>query len=197
MDGFKTIDPNVYFHVRIVLGMVLGLSITRLLSGVAGYVQHPRRQRLSWLHLGWTLLLFLMVIHFWWYEFHLRSIERMTFPIYFFVLVYGSAHFILCALLYPDDIEEYGGYEDYFLSRRAWFFGLLATMQALDLVDTAIKGDGYLAALGSEYPVRNVAFAVLSVAAILIRDRRFHLALVAVALLYEISWIWRLYDDLA
>jgi hypothetical protein len=132
MNQAHSVSPDVYFHVRIVLGMVLGLSLTRLLSGVAVYVQHPGRQPVSWLHLGWTLLMFLMVIHFWWFEFQLRGIERMTFPIYFFVLIYGSAWFILCALLYPSDIVEYDGYEDYFLSRRAWFFGIFAAMQGLD-----------------------------------------------------------------
>jgi hypothetical protein len=196
MNEAHTVNPDVYFHVRIVLGMVLGLSITRLLSGVAVYVQHPGRQPVSWLHLGWTLLMFLMVIHFWWFEFQLRGIERMTFPIYFFVLIYGSAWFILCALLYPSDIVEYDGYEDYFLSRRAWFFGIFAAMQGLDLVDTAIKGSAYFASLGWEYPVHNAVLAAAAIAAIAIRDRRFHLGFVAVAFLYEASWIWRLYDDL-
>lgn len=196
MNGVTTIDPNVYFHVRIVLGMVLGLSITRLLSGVAVYVQHPRRQRVSWLHLGWTLLMFLLVIHFWWYEFHLRTIQQMTFTIYGFVLVFASVHFMLCALLYPNDIEEYSGYEDYFMSRRGWFFGMFAALQGLDLVDTAIKGGDYFASLGPEYLFHNAALAGLAVAAIFIRDRRLHIIFMAAAFLYEASWIWRLYDDL-
>jgi hypothetical protein len=192
----QTIDPAVYFHVRIVLGIVLGLSIARLLSGVAVFVQHPGRYKVSWLHLGWTLLLFVLVIHFWWFEFQLRGIERMTFQIYLFVLLYCSAYFILCTLLYPNDVAEYDGYEDYFLSRRAWFFGLLAAVQGLDLIDTAIKGRDYIALLGLEYPLRNAAIAMLSIAAIFIGDRRFHLALVAALLVYEVWWIWRLYDDL-
>lgn len=196
MNQAHSVSPDVYFHVRIVLGMVLGLSLTRLLSGVTVYVQHPGRQSVSWLHLGWTLLMFLMVIHFWWFEFHLRGIERMTFPIYFFVLIYGSGWFILCALLYPSDIVEYDGYEDYFLSRRAWFFGVFAALQGLDLIDTEIKGSMYFASLGWEYPAHNAALAAAAIAAMAIRNRRFHLGFVAVALLYEVSWIWRLYDDL-
>ncbi len=197
MNETVHIDPNVYFHVRIVLGMVLGLSIARLLSGVAVYVQHPGRYRVSPLHLAWTLLLFVQVIHFWWFEFHLRSLPHMTFPIYFFVLIYGSAYFLLCSLLYPADIDEYAGYEDYFLSRRGWFFGILAGAQVLDLVDTAIKGEAYFQSLGFEHPMRNVVIAAACITAIFVRDRRFHLALVTIYLLYEASWIWRLYDDLS
>ncbi len=196
MNQVHAISADAYFHIRIVLGMVLGLSVTRLLSGVAVYIQHPGRQPVSWLHLFWTLMLFLLVIHFWWFEFQLRGLERVTFPIYFFVLIYGSAWFILCALLYPSDIDEYAGYEDYFLSRRAWFFGVFAAVQGIDLIDTAIKGRAYFASLGWEYPVRNAVFAAAALSAIFIRDRRFHLSFVVAALLYEASWIWRLYDDL-
>jgi hypothetical protein len=192
----QTIDPAAYFHVRIVLGMVLGLSVARLLSGVAVFVQHPGRYRLSWLHLGWTLQLFLLVIHFWWFEYQLRGIERMTFPIYVFVLIYCSSYFILCTLLYPNDIDEYSSYEDYFLTRRAWFFGLLAIVEVLDLVDTAIKGRDYFMSLGIEYPLRNLAIAVACITAIFVGNRRFHLALVAALFVSEAWWIWRLYDDL-
>ena len=34
---------------------------------------------------------------------------------------------LLASLLFPDDMSDYDGYEDYFLSRRRWFFGLFAT----------------------------------------------------------------------
>lgn len=192
----QTIDPAAYFHVRIVLGMVLGLSVARLLSGVAVFVQHPGRYKVSWLHLGWTLQLFLLVIHFWWFEYQLRSIAHMTFPIYFFVILYGSSYYILCTLLYPSDIDEYTGYEDYFLTRRTWFFGLLAAVEVVDLIDTAIKGRDYFLSLGIEYPLRNAAIGAACIAAIFIRNRTYHLALVAVLFAYEAWWIWRLYDDL-
>jgi len=191
-----TIDPGVYFHVRIVLGIILGLSITRLLSGAAAFIQHPGRHRISWLHLGWTLLMFLLVIHFWWFEFQLRMLERMTFEIYVFVIGYCSIYFLLCSLLYPNDIAEYAGYEDYFLSRRLWFFGLLALLYVADLADTAIKGQTYFESLGLEYPARNAAIVVLSLIAMFTAHRRFHYAFLLLGLIYQISWIVRLYNDL-
>jgi len=191
------IDPGAYFHVRIVLGMILGLSITRLLSGAAVFIQHPGRYRISWLHLGWTLLMFLLVIHFWWFEFQLRNLERMRFEIYVFVIFYCGIYFLLCSLLYPTDIAEYGSYEDYFLSRRKWFFGLLALLFAADMVDTAIKGQAYLQAHGTEYFLRAGATIAASIAAMFIASRRFHVAFLVVMLVYQASWIVRFYDDLS
>lgn len=36
-------DP-VYLHIRVVLSIILGLSITTLLRGLAGIIEHPKRR---------------------------------------------------------------------------------------------------------------------------------------------------------
>jgi hypothetical protein len=34
---------EIFTHVRIVMGMIIGLGLTRLLNGTSRLVQHPRR----------------------------------------------------------------------------------------------------------------------------------------------------------
>ncbi len=34
---------EAYSHIRAVMGMVVGLSLARLLTGLAGFVQHPKK----------------------------------------------------------------------------------------------------------------------------------------------------------
>lgn len=51
-------------------------------------------------------------------------------------------------------MDDYDGYRDYFLSRRKWFFGILALTYVADIADTWLKGSAYLASFGWEYPVR-------------------------------------------
>jgi len=46
----------------------------------------------------------------------------------------------LCTLLFPSDLKDYAGYEDYFLSRRRWFFDILAATYVADVIDTSLKG---------------------------------------------------------
>ena len=53
------------------------------------------------------------------------------------------------------------GYQDYFLSRRRWFFGFAALTEALDVVDTLIKGEDHLRSLGLEYLLANGAFILV------------------------------------
>ena len=36
-----------FIHARIIIGIVAGLSVTRLLTGLARFVQHPVRDRIQ------------------------------------------------------------------------------------------------------------------------------------------------------
>jgi hypothetical protein len=133
-------SADIFLHIRVVIGIILGLGITRLLTGVAAFVQHPGRQKLYWVHLAWVLSILITLVHFWWWEFWLVGLGHWNFGIYVFVIVFAILLFLLCALLFPTDIAEYAGYEDYFISRRRWFFGVFAATIVFDLVDTLLKG---------------------------------------------------------
>ena len=65
-------NPEVFTHVRVIIGIVLGLSVSRLLTGIAEIIQHPQRKNIYVVHLGWVLFAFLTVVHFWWFEFNMR-----------------------------------------------------------------------------------------------------------------------------
>lgn len=188
---------DVFPHIRIVMGMVIGLGVTRLLSGVARTVQHPTQYRLYPVHLAWVASVLLMLVHFWWWEFDLYRVENWTFGKYLFIIGYAIVLFLLCAFLFPDSMQDYRSYEDYFYARRGWFFGLLGATYLLDLVDTLLKGQAHFARFGVEYLIRTPVFVLLCVAAIYVRDRRYHTAFVALALVYQAWWIMRLFDTLS
>jgi len=186
---------EIYPHLRIVMGMVIGLGVTRLLSGVARIVQHPA-QHIYGVHLAWVASVLLALVHYWWWQFGLYQIEVWTFGVYLFVIGYAIVLFLLCALLFPDSMQGYGGYKDYFLARRAWFFGLLATTYLLDVVDTFIKGDAHFARFAHEYLIRTPLLVLLCAVAARSANQRFHVVFVAATLAYQLSWIFRLFDTL-
>jgi hypothetical protein len=168
------VDVDLYLHVRVLISIILGLSVTRLVGGVAGFIQHPGRYKVWWIHLGWVAWALLNVITFWWWEFRLSQIAHWSFGLYFFVCIYASMYFFLSALLFPQDLQGYDGYKDYFLSRRAWFFGFVALTETLDLIDTWIKGAEHLQSLGPEYPIRISLFLVMCAIAARTRNLTFH-----------------------
>jgi len=186
-------NPELYSHVKVVISIIVGLCITTLLKGFAQFVQHPRRNKVSILHLGWAASLLLGMIHFWWWEFRLSMIQQWTFAIYFFVILYAILFYFLSTLLFPSDLADYSGYEDYFLSRRKWFFGFLAATFVADVIDTSLKGAAYLHSFGLEYPIRITASLILCVIAMITKNRRTQLTLLTLYVLYQISFIVRLY----
>ena len=182
--------------MRIIVGMVLSLSIARLLAGVARFIQHPGREQVFLIHLGWVAWMLLSVIYFWWWEFALSALAPWTFAAYAFFIGYAVVFFLLCTLLFPDDMRDYHGFADYFLSRRKWFFGLMAFSALMDLVDTALKGREYFASLGNEYLYSTAVHVALCFVAMATVNRVFHAAFICVALVYQVLWILRLYPTL-
>jgi hypothetical protein len=189
-----TAAAEFFPHVRIVMGMVIGLGITRLLMGLAVLIQHPQhRPRLSAVHLLWVGSILLEMILFWWWEFELYRLEDWSFGVFFFLIFYAITLFLLAALLFPDKIEEYDGYEDFFLKRRHWFFGVFALTFLLDVIDSLIKGQPYFDNLGIGYLIQVPIGIVLCLVAIRTVDRRYHLGLVLAHMVYQAAWIGQLF----
>ena len=184
---------DVYLHVRVLFSMILGLGVAHLLRGIARIVQHPRKYRIYWVHLMWALFLFLYLLHFWWWEFYLQKLLQWTFPLYFFIAIYATLLYLLCALFFPEEMSEYDGYRGYFYSRRQWIFTFMAILFAADVIDTLIKGSAYRAHLGMFYDIRTGAYIVLCLLAVKMRSPRFHAVFAILAVAAEVLNIVKLY----
>src|SRR5688572_9164766 len=189
-------NPEVFTHVRVIIGIVLGLSVSRLLTGIARIIQHPQRKNIYVVHLGWVLFAFLTVVHFWWFEFYLPALVLWKFEAYLFVIFFASLHFLACSMLFPDSMEGYSGYEDYFMSRRAWFFGILVSIFIFDFLDTAMKGMDHFRALGAEYPFRNVFLIALFGLGIYVHRQKIQLVVLALALVSQVAFILVQFDTI-
>jgi hypothetical protein len=191
MQGPPTID--IFIHVRIVMGIVIGLGMARLLTGLAYFVQHPGKREVSLIHLVWAASLLLTLVHFWWWEFRLSTLSVWTFQIYIFLTTYAVLLFLLCTLLFPDEFDEYAGYEEFFIGRRRWFFGVLGLSYMFDFVDTVLKGWEHLQSLGLEYKVGLFSETALCLVALATSNRRFHLIFAGGAFAYQILEIAKLF----
>lgn len=185
-----------FAHVRVIIGLVAGLTITRLLTGLARFVQHPSRQQIYAVHIGWAVYLLLSVMLFWWFEYSLVMKPIWTFQAYMFVIGYASLYFFTSTVLFPDRMDEYTGFEQYFHSRQHWFYGLLAAIFLVDIADSAGKGIDHLTSLGRAYLWRQPVLAALALVAIFVRNRRFHAGFLIVALGTQIWLIARHFDVL-
>ena len=114
--------------------MGISLCLSRLLIFASKFVQHPKKHKISYMHIGWVLVVFLWIIQFWW-DYLLES-ETKQYDIYTYILdlLYVFGLFFVCVTLTPDEVNEYGDYEKYFLSRKAWFFSLFIFLNLIEFL---------------------------------------------------------------
>ncbi|MET3792094.1 hypothetical protein [Aquamicrobium terrae] len=198
VDALTQENHEIFVHIRIIVGMILGLSVARLVTGVTRFIQHPGKEKIYPVHLGWVVFVFLFIIHFWWFEFALSQIKAWTFSLYFLLISYSIVFVMLAAMLFPDQIGEYKGFRDYFRQRRKWFYALLLLLFLVDVVDTLTKGQSYYHHLyGWAYPVRQSLLIGGAGGALLFGSERYDAGFVVFALLFQIVWIASLFDVLA
>jgi hypothetical protein len=99
-------SETVFVHIRIIVGMVLAIGLTRLVNGAMRYVQHSGRERVYPIHMGWVLFTFLSIVHFWWFEIALSALHHWSFSVYLFLICYAGVFTMLASLLFPDRIDE-------------------------------------------------------------------------------------------
>ncbi len=186
---------EIFEYVSVLTSIILGLGITHLLKGVAGLIQHPGREETYGTHLLWVAYMLFSSVLWWWWQFGLDTRPEWTLGIYLFVSAFALVFYLLCALLFPADMDDYDGYHDYFMSKKSWFLGLLACAYLLDLVDTALKGWEHFQSLGIDYPVQAAVIAALCLAGLRTNSRTYHAALAVLVLgsqVYQaVAYLWR------
>ena len=132
-------------HVMVLTSIIIGLGITYILIGVGTVIEritgHGAPLRLSWAHATWLLTLFVWMVSFWWWEFRLLALlKSWTLAHYFFIITYAVLLFLLAVLLLPRDWATTDSLDDYFLSKRQWFYPLYLIATFADIVDAWLKG---------------------------------------------------------
>ncbi len=183
---------GTYFHVRVLIGMVVGLAIGNLLRGVARVISDEKHRPIYWVQMAWALSMLGAILQFWWFEIRFDLLPRFTFPIFAFWVCYVLQLFFLTALLLPENVGAHENNREYFLARRAWFFGFLALFYVFDFMESLLKGAEYLQTLGPMYPVRGVLYVTGCLVAIWTRSPAFHGAFAVVALAYQLVWLVRM-----
>jgi len=67
--------PSSEFQwLAVVFGMLTGLGVTRLLSGVAATLRSRSVSQLDWICLTWSASLFLILLEYWWFAHDLKAL---------------------------------------------------------------------------------------------------------------------------
>jgi hypothetical protein len=180
-------DPFAYLSV--LTSIILALGITRLLSGVGRLLQDRSHIRIYWVHLLWTLNVFLFLVLNWWILFRWHSQNEWSFFLFLFVLLSPTVAYLLTVLLMPDPFENGLDLKRHFFDNHRWFFTLAALLPVIDAMDTLLKGWTHFAAQGILYILTILLLFALNVTAALHREERFHAVFAAFFFIYILGFI--------
>jgi hypothetical protein len=169
-------------YLSVLVSIIVGLALTQLLSGAARLIQLRRRVPMHATTLLWMAILLLIDIQVWWVAFERRAAVQWTFFSFLLYLLIPIGVFLLSYLVLPDmGDEDAPDLRANFEDNRAWFFGLLASLPAVSLLEQWLR-DGTLHWDGDV--AFRVAFSALSLVAARVRSARYHLwnAIVALGL---------------
>ncbi len=131
-------------YVMVLISIIIGLGIAHVLLGVGAIID--RRADGPPIEIGraypvWLAFVFLWMVQFWWWEFRFSEL-RSEWPmgLYFFLVAYAVAVFLLAVILIPQRWAAVEDLSAYFLKRRGWFYSLLLWATAMDIADSWLKG---------------------------------------------------------
>lgn len=97
-----------FSYLSVLIGLILGLGITKLMEGIGHLVQLRQRIVWYWPLNVWVAALLIFHLQAWWAMYELRHISDWTFTAFLIVLIQPVLLFLLSALALPDvsDIEQ-------------------------------------------------------------------------------------------
>ena len=181
---------STFEFVTVLMSIVVGLGVTRILSGLADLVEHRASIALDWVTLIWAVNVLLYDLVYWWVVVnHWRFLTTWSIARFAPLFLYGVLLYFCAALILPSHMAEGLELKARFESIRRPFFLLWLLVLCSDLLDSLMKGTEYvLTELGAPYLAIVALSAVGGVAGMRISDRRFHIALAVVFLVTVTVW---------
>jgi hypothetical protein len=180
------ISVSQFEYAAVLVSIIVGLALTQILRGVGRIVTSPNGPSPYWVHLVWTLWLFIFTTGFWWFEINLRDVT-WNISIYNVWIIYATLIFFTSLIVQPSDLTGISSYKEYYYRNRGWFFGLVIAFSLWDFVDTFVKGVSHFSELGVQYPATMMTKIVGSAIAMSTKNERYHQVFAVLVLLIDIA----------
>lgn len=180
---------DAFVYVSGVTSVILALGLARLLVGLGKLLERRHQLHLYWVHLVWTLNVFLYITLQWWILFLWQAQTQWSYFLFAFLLATPTVLFLLSVVLFHDPLKENTDFKQHYFENQRWFFGLAALIPPLDLVDTSLKGYSHLVAQGPLYLFTIGLMTALSILAASWKNDNYHRLFAVFFLFYIIGFI--------
>lgn len=176
-----------YQHIVVVMSIVLGLSLTQLLKGIAQLYRARRRVQPYWIHSAWIGLLIVFSLFVWWTYWNYRGIAEWNFFRFVIYLSPMIVFYFLTAIVIPDPSDTVSNLKEYYFSSRVGFFGTFALYGVLaGLTAVIVRGLAWLDASN----VFRLAMVLLLLIALRSGSERVHAVVLILSAILMLAFIF-------
>jgi hypothetical protein len=181
---------DTFRWIAVTFSMILGLGVTRVLSGAIAAFRSRHHAELDWIPFVWGVAVFVLQIQFWWAIFELpRLVDTWTLLDFMMLLGAPLSLFAAAALLLPAaELDPGESMVAHFERDGRWGLVCLAFYAVFaGLIDFALFGEG-LRTQVAPFLVAEIALPLLCVPHALRRARS------GLTLLYLAAVLWSSWD---
>ncbi len=133
--------------VAIMFIIILSMGIGHILVAAAAMVDRRVKQRISALHLNWTLILLLTYFNFFWHTLDLLATEEWVFASFLYMIAGAILiYFATCVLLPDMPADESLDLRAFYFEVSRQFFLMLALLQVWIIGVDMLLGAGFTSA---------------------------------------------------
>jgi len=127
-------------YLFVLVSIIIGLGISRVLTGLAAVIVHRRRVRVYWVWVVVSLLVFLAHVQLWWSTFSVGStIAKGSYLDFMLFLLSPIALYLSAAVIIPDlEDDEVVDLREYFLENHRPSFIFLALVPLLNVIRSLV-----------------------------------------------------------
>ncbi len=177
--------------ISVVLAIVVGLGITRILSGLASALEHRSTLRSDWIVLSWAILVLLWQVLFWLGTVNsARARSEFTVANFGILLLAAVALFFGASLVLPGRIGPETDLRQHYGTVRKPFFLVVLALPILEVCDSAVNGFQHPLSREPEYFITQGAIILGCTLSLATDSRRVHGTFSLLGLLAIIAWLF-------
>jgi hypothetical protein len=167
---------DAFNYVAVLVSIIVGLTATRVMSGLGEMIQAANRPRIYWVHILWHVTLAFEVMLIWWLLYRWRTTTEWTFLLFIWITITPIILYLATAILIPGELETTGSpdWRDYYFKNRRGFFLAFGSIAPLDIIDTLLKGWRHFLDQGPTYLPFIAFWTVGCMTAAIWRNERYH-----------------------
>jgi hypothetical protein len=150
-------------------GLLVGLSYTEMLGGLARALKSQDHVRIGWLVPLMGILILINLTMFWYGAWQLRHMAVPTSASLLLILLIGGTYYLAAALVFPNSDDDVTDLDDHFLKVRRTALLAIAFCNLLGLGSVAANADW---SMRPTWWVINGIFLALLMASATVRNKR-------------------------